>query len=222
MTASRHSAPGHFIVFEGIGGSGKSTVLQAIARELTTRGYTVTTTHQPGGTPIGQKIRDIALSPRYKAELDAIAQLLLYAADRYLDIEQVIKPALAAGHVVLCDRYDHSTRAYQAAGGGDPATLEIVNRVAVGAFRPHRTYWFDVEATTGRERSIKADRTEADRYDQEAMAFWRRLQDSYTAQAHHHPEEIQRIDANRPLDDVIQDTLADLLRFLGRHQSKML
>jgi dTMP kinase len=224
VISGHHDHPGSslLIVFEGIGGSGKSTVLKTVARELTLRGYTVTTTHQPGGTAIGQKIRDITLSPQYKAELDATAQLLLYAADRYLNIKHVIQPALAAGHIVLCDRFDHSTRAYQAAGGGNPATLETINRLAVGSLRPGRTYWFDVDAPTGRERSIKAARAEADRYDQEALDFWRRLQASYTEQARRHPEEIQRIDANRPLDDVIQDTLADLLRFLGRHHRQML
>jgi dTMP kinase len=209
---------GRFIVFEGIGGSGKTSVLQAVAAELTRRGYTVTTTRQPGGTPIGAQLRALVLDPAHKSDLDPTAQLFLYAADRYLNLKRVIRPALAAGHIVLCDRYEHSTYAYQAAGGGDPAELAAINAVATRGLRPHRTYWFDVPPETGRTRSVAARRTEADRYDQEAIAFWRRLHDSYAEQAAAHPADMHRIDATPPLDQVIRATLDDLLAFLDSPQ----
>jgi dTMP kinase len=206
--------PGRFIVFEGIGGSGKTSVMKAVADELKRAGHTVTTTRQPGGTNVGQQIRALVLDPAHQAVIDSTAQLFLYAADRYLNLQQVVRPALAAGHIVLCDRYDHSTRAYQAAGGGDPAELETINAVATRGLRPHRTYWVDVPPSIGRKRSAAARRTELDRFDQEALDFWQRLRDSYAAQAAARPHEIHRIDATPPLDAVIQATLDDLLPFL--------
>jgi dTMP kinase len=217
MTSDPHdsSSPGLFIVFEGIGGSGKSSVRRAVATALSTRGHTIITTRQPGGTPIGAKIRELVLNPAYKADIDANAQLFLYAADRYINIERVIRPALAAGHIVLCDRYDHSTHAYQAASGGNPATLEAINRLATQGLTPHRTYWFNADPQTARDRSRRANRPELDRYDQEELAYWRRVQAAYAGQAHRHPGEIIAIDANEPLETVISHTLADLLHFIG-------
>lgn len=205
---------GRFIVFEGIGGSGKTSVLEAAAAALTAGGHTVTTTRQPGGTKVGAELRALVLDPANKADLDPTAQLFLYAADRYVNLERVIRPALTAGHIVLCDRYDLSTHAYQTAGGGDPAELAIINNVATRGLQPHRTYWFDVSPEIGRHRSAAARRTELDRFDQEALAFWRRLHDSYAAQAAAHPHAIKRIDASLPLPQVVAATLADLDAFL--------
>jgi dTMP kinase len=214
MTRAPQPNQGRFIVFEGIGGSGKSSVLQALAAALTERGYAITATRQPGGTPIGARLREIVLDPALKPDIDATAQLFLYAADRYIHVERIIRPALAAGHIVLCDRYDHSTRAYQSAGGGDPAKLEIVNRLATGGLTPDRTYWFDVDPETGRQRSRNANRPELDRFDQEELAFWRRIHASYVQQARDHPEQIKRIDAGQPLEAVIADTLTDIIAFI--------
>jgi len=214
VTSQPVQPKGFFIVFEGIGGSGKSSTLQAVASVLTERGYTVTTTRQPGGTPVGTKIREIVLDPALKPDIDANAQLFLYAADRYINIERIIRPALAAGHIVLCDRYDHSTRAYQSASNGDPAKLETINHLATGGLTPDRTYWFDAEPEAGRQRSRQANRPELDRFDQEELDFWRRVQASYAQQAHDHPDQIKRIDANQPFNAVVLQTLTDLLQFI--------
>nr|AIA15229.1 thymidylate kinase [uncultured bacterium] len=208
------STAGRLIVFEGIGGSGKTTALRAVADELRNRDYTVVTTRQPGGTTIGERLRQLLLDPAYAPDLNPTAQLFLYAADRYINIEHIIRPALAAGHIVLCDRYDHSTHAYQAAGGGDPAELATINHVATRGLKPHRTYWFDVPPATGRERSAAARRTEHDRFDHEALAFWQRLHDSYAAQAAADPDQIRRIDTSQPLQAVVAAVLDDLLAFV--------
>ncbi len=206
-------------MFEGVGGSGKTTVSAAAAKILSEAGYHVTRTHQPGGSRVGAKIRDIALNPEFKADIDASAQLFLYAADRHINIQQVIKPALKRGDIVLCDRYDHSTRAYQAAGGGDPAALEIVNDLATGGLRANRTYWFDLPPEMALERIRRAKRGERDRFDLEKLAFWQKLQASYAEQTRRHPEEMRRIDASAPIETVTKAVLTDLLEFIKRQGS---
>lgn len=208
---------GLFVVFEGIGGAGKSMTLLSMAAALSKQKYPVLITRQPGGTNVGQEIRNIALNPEHRDTLDSTAQLFLYAADRYLNIQQVILPALAADKIVLCDRYDHSTYAYQAAGGGDPEALRQVNALATKNLRPHRTYWFDVDPITARKRVHDAKRTEPDRFDQEAIEFAERLRRSYQQQAKEYPAEIMRIDANQPLADVVEQTRTDLLTLARKH-----
>ncbi|HEV3454949.1 MAG TPA: dTMP kinase [Thermoanaerobaculia bacterium] len=144
--------PPLFITFEGIDGSGKSTHLRRAAEWLARHGVACRRTHEPGGTPLGDALRLLFLDPRWGA-IDGTVELLMLFASRRQHLLEVIEPALAAGEVVLCDRFTDSTRAYQGSGRGVPlALIDQVDLLATGGRRPDRTLLFDLPAAAARAR----------------------------------------------------------------------
>jgi dTMP kinase len=200
-----------FVSFEGGEGSGKSTHLELAAAFLGTLGYPVTTTRDPGGTAIGTGIRSLLLDAQNTA-LAPLTELLLYEASRAQLTEETIRPALAAGHVVLCDRFVHSTTAYQGYGRGlDRELIAKLNQAATRGLMPDLTLWFDIGPATGLLRARARQGVNAlDRLEREALAFHERVRDGYQALAAAEPGRILRIDAS-PSIATIQGTVREVL-----------
>ncbi len=150
--------PGRFLVLEGIDGCGKTTQLAALGQwlprsGLMPEGSALVVTREPGGTPLGQALRQLLLHPPGEAAPVSRAELLLYAADRAQHVEQTIRPALAAGHWVLSDRFSGSTAAYQGYGRGLPlALIEQLEQVATSGLQPDLTLWLDLPLALSRQR----------------------------------------------------------------------
>lgn len=135
---------GHFIVFEGVDGSGTTTQSHILASYLREAGFPVVLTREPGGTPIGERIRHLVLDPRQEA-ISHVAELFLYGADRAQHVKEVIQPSLNQGKIVICDRYIASSLAYQGYGRGlDPKMVEQVNNLAIGKCLPEATVYLDI------------------------------------------------------------------------------
>jgi dTMP kinase len=191
---------GTFITLEGIEGSGKSTQLILLANHLKAMGKQVVLTREPGGTAIGDQLRKILLDPAHTA-LDPTAELLLYAASRAQHLSEVILPALAAGSIVLCDRFSDATVAYQGYGRGlDIELIRALDRIVCKGMRPDRTILFDIDAPAGlaRAHGRNASRgleTEA-RFENEEMAFHERVRQGYLALARQEADRILTVDAS--------------------------
>lgn len=166
-----------FIVVEGPEGAGKSTLVRGINARFLAEGRQVLMVREPGGTPVAEAARKIVLKSRH--DLSAASELFLYLAARADLVEKQIRPALAAGQVVLADRFDLSTRAYQVAGRGLPAdAVQAALQVATGGLTPDLTLVLDVPVEVGRERQRKA-RKEQDRIERESDAFHARVLEAY-------------------------------------------
>lgn len=198
---------GLFISFEGPDGAGKTTVLSAIAEQLDTANRTdILVTREPGGNQISEAIRKIILDPQ-NTQMDVRTEALLYAASRRQLIQETIRPALAAGKVVLCDRFVDSSVAYQGAGRqiGEEAVYQM-NQFATEGLTPDLTIYVDVPSEVGLAR-IKAHRQNVDRLDAEALSFHKRVRAAYLRLAKKFPERIITIDATQPVADVISQAL---------------
>ncbi|MFO7983048.1 MAG: dTMP kinase [Desulfuromonadales bacterium] len=171
-----------FITFEGIEGSGKTTQIHLLAQRLQNRGVPVLTTREPGGCPIADAIRAVLLNPDHKA-MSPRAELLLYAAARAQHVEEVIRPALAAGKIVLCDRFSAATIAYQGEGRGlDRELIDTLNSVAVKGLTPDLTILLDMPVEEGLRRAIERnDRHDMreGRFEQESLRFHERVRQGY-------------------------------------------
>jgi dTMP kinase len=182
---------GVFITFEGLDGCGKSTQMELLAAALRERGYVVAVTREPGGTALGEAVRDVLLDPRYHG-MSARSEALLYAAARAQLVEQLIRPALEDGQVVLCDRYLDSSLAYQGHGRGlgveDIVTLNVW---ATGCLFPDLTLFLDLSD------SVRSTRLAAvpDRLEAEDEAFHQRVGEGYQRLLELYPHRIRRIDA---------------------------
>ncbi|MDD4334263.1 MAG: dTMP kinase [Desulfotomaculaceae bacterium] len=197
---------GKFIVFEGIDGSGKTTQLQLLGNKLKDRGVPVLHTREPGGTRVGETIRDILLSPAY-SDLVPRAEALLYAAARAQHVAQVIMPALAAGTIVLCDRFLDSSLAYQGFGRGiDIGLLERINEPATDGLVPDLTIILEFCAEDGMDRINKSGRS-IDRIERETKAFHVKVGAGYLVLAGRDPGRYSVIDANRPAEQVHKDIM---------------
>ena len=190
---------GCFITFEGTEGCGKSTHIKKLARRLEAEGHTVRTLREPGGTESGESIRQ--LLKHGPEELTAEAELLLMNASRAQLVREVIRPAIAAGEIVLCDRFYDSTTVYQGTGRGlDAAQVQAVIDFAVGDTRPDLTLLLQIPLKTSEER--RARRSETDRFEQADRTFFERIEAGYTALAATEPDRIRVIEADQPLDTV--------------------
>jgi dTMP kinase len=192
---------GKLIVFEGVEGAGKSTQIQQTAAWLQDiYGRSVAITRQPGGTQVGQKIRQLLLQEPDDSAPEVIhemAELLLYGADRAQHIATVIQPQLDRGDLVLCDRFTDSTIAYQSYGRGiDRMSIERVNKLATGGLESDLTLWLDLDVELGLERV--SGRGKPDRMERASLDFHRRVQRGYQELAQMYPDRIVRIDANQP------------------------
>jgi dTMP kinase len=190
--------PGCFVTFEGGEGSGKSTQIERLARRLRQRGVEPVVTREPGGTPIGEGARALLLDAGSAVPRPETEVLLLEAARAEL-VAGVIRPALAAGRIVLCDRYDDSTLAYQGGGRGlDHDTLARLNRFATGGLKPDLTFLFDLDPGVGLERRASAG--DANRLDRESEAFHARVRERYLELARAEPDRFVVLDAGAAPD----------------------
>lgn len=185
---------GWFITFEGGEAAGKSTMIERARTYLESRGHAVVQTREPGGTQLAERIRDIVLN-REHVELDAVAELLLVFAARAQHLAELIRPALAAGKTVLCDRFTDATWAYQGGGRGLPAELIAALESAVhGDLQPDLTVLLDLPVAAGLERM--SGRGDRDRIEQEPRQFFERVRQTYLDRAAAAPDRFVVIDAN--------------------------
>jgi dTMP kinase len=193
-----------FITFEGPDGSGKTSQIAMLADHLRAKGYTVVTTREPGGTAIGDQIR-ACLHDVANTAMAAETELLLYSASRAQLVRQVIRPSLAAGHVVLCDRFADSTIAYQGYGRGlDREQLALLTTFATGGLKPDLTILLDIEVERGLTR--RADNAEEmNRLDLEAAAFHKRVRQGYHQLASQEPARWRIVNADREVTAVFAD-----------------
>jgi dTMP kinase len=202
---------GKLIVFEGVEGSGKTTQLQRCLDWLQGSGLgsclgtigeriPLALTREPGGTSLGLGLRQLLLESS-SSPLQDRAELLMYAADRAQHVEEFLKPHLAMGTVILCDRYTDSTVAYQGYGRGlDLALIEQLNQIATGGLDSDLTLWLDIDAEAGLQRALH--RGSADRIEQADLEFHRRVQQGFTQLAQSYPQRIVRIDASKSEQEV--------------------
>jgi dTMP kinase len=195
------SRRGTFITFEGLDGCGKSTQLERLAEALRARSLAVVTTREPGGTPTGERIRQLLLDVR-TGGLDPSTELALMFASRAQHLQEVILPALAAGRVVLCDRFTDSSEAYQGGGRklGRAAVLDL-HRILCGGLQPDLTILMDSDLASSVERARRRnrDRGPADldesRFESENRSFFTRVRNAYLEIAKREPERVALVDA---------------------------
>lgn len=191
---------GLFITLEGPEGAGKSTNREYLAEHLRAQGLDVVLTREPGGTPLAERIRELLLAPSDE-KMDADTELLLVFAARAQHLAEVIRPALARGAIILCDRFTDATYAYQ--GGGRGLSVEriaILERFVQGDLRPDLTLVFDLPVEVGLSRA--AARGRLDRFEQEGQAFFQAVRQAYLARAAADPARYQLVDAAQPLAQV--------------------
>jgi dTMP kinase len=204
----KENAVGKLIVFEGVEGSGKTTHIASTYKWLRGSEWSKTwptiATRQPGGTDLGVAIRQLLLEEEEDYPLHDRAELLLYAADRAQHLEEIVKPQLDAGGIVLCDRYTDSTIAYQGYGRGlDRGLIENINFLATGGLESDLTLWLDVDVTIGLERARQ--RGKIDRMEKTELAFHQRVQQGYQELAAACPQKIKRIDASGSEEQIQQE-----------------
>lgn len=193
---------GWFVTFEGGEGSGKSTQMRRLEARLVARGHDCLVTREPGGTPLGEQLRALALDAATPPA--AMTEALMIVAARAELVAAVLRPALAAGRIVLCDRYADSTLAYQGGGRGLDATLlETLNRAATGGMRPDLTLLFDLDPEQGLKRRAGGGPT--NRLDRESLEFHRRVRARYLELARSEPERIVVLDAAAPEADLEEE-----------------
>lgn len=189
-----------FITFEGIEGCGKSTQIGLLEQKLLAAGYHVTKTREPGGCPIADQVRAVLLDAANRAMVP-MSELLLYGAARAQHLAEVVRPALAQGRIVLCDRFSDATRAYQAFGRGlDRHLIEQVNQLACQGLAPDITLLLDCPVETGlsraRQRIEAANGPREERFELEALEFHQRVRDGYLTLAAEEPQRFVIVDAN--------------------------
>ena len=190
---------GVFIVFEGIDGCGKTTQKDMLADFLSQKGYPVETTREPGGTLLGELIRELVLSPKYQ-EMLPLTETLLYLTDRAQHVGQKLLPALRTGRIVISERYIDSTIAYQGFGRGlDQAMLDQLNNLVTQGLKPNHTFLLDIPPEIARMRLIsRKTNLPLDRLEQEKLAFYRRVREGYLALAQRQPDSYVVLDARQP------------------------
>lgn len=208
-----NSQRGRFITVEGMEGAGKSTQLELIGQLLEAGGMRVVRTREPGGTGLGEQVRELLLSQRAEG-MDETAELLLMFAARAEHVNRLIRPALARGDWVLCDRFTDATYAYQGGGRGlDVLRIGLLETLVQGDLRPDLTLLLDVPVDTGLERAGR--RSAPDRFEQETRAFFQRVRAAYLDIARRQPGRVSVIDAARPLEAVAGQISQAINGFIG-------
>ena len=200
---------GLFISVEGPDGSGKSTQIDLLKKHIESKGRTVIFTREPGGTPIGEKIRKIILDPENE-EMDYMTEALLYAARRSQHVHQVIKPALVRGDVVICDRFVDSSIAYQGYGRQLGQPVRIINDYAIDGCVPDITLLFKLDPTVGISRITRAQ----DRLEKEALDFHRRVFEGYLEIEGLNPGRVLGIDAGRSIEEIHSEIIEKIDKLL--------
>ncbi|HLV76711.1 MAG TPA: dTMP kinase [Marinobacter sp.] len=206
-------ARGRFITFEGVEGVGKTTQVQNAAHTLRAMGKDVLVTREPGGTPMAEKIRELLLMPREEPVHETTELLLMFAA-RAQHLHNCILPALEQGRWVLCDRFTDATFAYQGGGRGVAcAHISALETLVQGDIRPDHVILLDAPVETGMARARK--RGELDRFEQEALVFFRKVREAYLARATAAPLQYHIVNAALPLEQV-SEKVAALLGALAK------
>ena len=198
---------GLFITLEGGDGAGKSTQIRNTEEFFDRRGLTVRHTREPSGARISEKLRDILLDPENK-EMDAVTEMLIYAAARAQHVREVVMPALERGEIVICDRFVDSSIAYQAYGRELGDMVAEVNRHATGGLKPDLTIWLDIDPEMGKARATH-DKA-PDRLESESTAFHARVREGYASIAEAEPERFKRVDAAGTVEEIKEE----IYRFL--------
>lgn len=200
--------PGFFITFEGPEGGGKSTQIKHLQQALTAHGFDVLLTREPGGTPISQSIRSILLHKSNTA-MSPRAETLLFNAARAQLVDEIIRPALAKGKIILCDRYADSTTAYQGYGRGQPLEdLQTLWRFATQGLAPDLTILFDLEPLQGLKRKQDGDAAEWNRMEAEALAFHQSVRQGFLTMAASEPDRWHIVDATATIDALREEIFA--------------
>ena len=200
---------GLFISVEGPDGSGKSTQIDLLKKYIEDRGRTVVFTREPGGTPIGEKIRTIILDPE-NTEMDYLTEAMLYAASRAQHVHEVIRPALKRGDVVICDRFVDSSIAYQGFGRELGQVVAIINSFAISECVPDVTLLFKLDPTVG----ISRIKREQDRLEMEDLEFHKRVYEGYLEVEKANPERVVGIDAGRDIDEIHKEIIEKIGKLL--------
>ena len=192
--------PGFFLSVEGLDGSGKSSQIERLCEHLRARGYEVVRSREPGGCPIAEKIRDLLLDPA-NGEMCSLTEALLYAAGRAQHVRQVVRPALQAGKVLVCDRFVDSSAVYQGAARGlGLDEVMALNAPAIDGTMPDLTLYFAVDPATAMAR--RSGERKLDRIEREQQAFHARVYGAYEELARRNPQRIARIDASQSIDGI--------------------
>ncbi len=211
---------GTFITFEGIDGSGKSTQLRLLASFLKVHQCEVVVTREPGGTPLGLRLRSALLDA--EEQVDPLTELLVFAADRAQHVRRLLRPALETGQIVLSDRYADATIAYQGAGRGfSPQLIKEMVDLATEGLRPDLTFLFDLPVAdcVARTRRRTNSKYKGDRLDSEDAEFHRRVRNAYLQLAAAEPERIRVIDTSGPLEETharVKEILVPFLKGRGK------
>jgi dTMP kinase len=206
---------GILITFEGIDGCGKSLIQRMIYDWMVAEGYQVITTFEPGGSEFGKAFRRMVLDSNF-GSLDPYTETLLYIVDRSHHVEEIIRPALAKGTIVLCDRYIDSTLAYQGGGRGlDMNQLNTLNNFAIKGIRPDLTFLLTLPI----DKALKRLGDKKDRLEQENFAFFQRTADVYASLAAAEPNRVRQIDATGDPDEVFALVQAEIIRVCGKKES---
>lgn len=198
---------GFMVVCDGSNGAGKTTLIETLRRHLEAQGRQVVVTREPGGTPIGEKIRGILLSPD-SPEMCDLTELMLFGAARAQHLREKILPALAAGKVVLCDRFDSATVSFQHYARG--LSLELVGRIntlALNGFRPDLYLILDLDPLAGLDR-VRQRGAALDRLEGEKLAFLQRAREGYLEQARQDPQRFRVLDASHDAAQVAGEAVA--------------
>lgn len=203
---------GLFITLEGIEGAGKSTAVDFIEDFLTKEGHDVIKTREPGGTVIGEQIREILLkNENYTLTYDT--ELLLVFSARAQHIQEVILPALSSGKIILCDRFTDASYAYQGGGRGiDASRINLLEKWVQGDLRPNLTLLFDLDVSIGMQRTKK--RSDADRFEQEEINFFEKIRNTYLERAKNEPQRFRIINSASSLESVKEQIITILKDFL--------
>ena len=206
---------GFLVSLEGPEGAGKTSVLEALIPILEDRGVEVLTTREPGGVLIGEKIREVILDPSH-IEMDPKTELLLYIASRRQHLVEKVLPALAAGKLVIMDRFIDSSVAYQGFGRGlDIDAIDWLNQFATDGLKPDLTLYFDIEVEEGLARIAANSNREVNRLDMEGLDLHRKVRQGYLSLIEREGNRIEKIDASLPLDQVIENTQQLLFDRMG-------
>lgn len=197
---------GFMLVFDGSNGAGKTTVIKGVEKYLTLKGFDVLLTREPGGTPIGEKIREVILDPS-TPKMCYMTELMLFGAGRAQHVQEKIMPALAQGKIVISDRFDAATFSFQHfARGIDLDTIIKINDLALAGFMPDMNIILDLDPREGLKRVISRGEG-LDRLEDEKSDFLAKARDGYLKQAEQSPERFEIIDAAQSKEDVLSDVI---------------
>lgn len=206
------------VVFDGSNGAGKTTVIKGVEQYLNAKGYNVVLTREPGGTPIGEKIREVILDPS-TPEMSFITELMLFGAGRAQHITQKIIPALEQGKIVISDRFDAATFSFQHyARGIDLDTITKINDLALDGFSPEMNIILDLDPSEGLKR-VHSRGEGLDRMEDEKAEFLIKARNGYLTQAKQLPDKFEVIDAAQSKEKVLADVLAIIDSLLVKHNS---